>query len=226
MALITAESWQSLTSQTVTGTDLTAVRGWCAAVSSALVQILKPFHPEPITISNAVLDAPLGRELILPVRPVRSITSIYHRSDAYGVVANFTSDYLIDNSNGDEYQLVVDDAITGWARGGIVRRIGTIWGYETTTYPERLGATLSYERGSLLVNYTAGPTVTPPEIEAAAVLAVSLLFARKKTGMPVVSESWNGYSASYAGPLAAMAAIHSPDVLGLLSPYMPTLRFA
>ena len=186
--------------------------------------MLAPFYPEPVTITDCILDAPPSRDLYLPVKPVRSITSVYYRSDAGGLLANFTADYLLDNAAGDQYQLLVDDPITGWSRQGCLRRIDMAWGYTNIVPLSRLASQIEPERGSIKVTYTAGPSALPPEIEAAAVLAVSILLARKKTGMPVVSESWNGYSASYAGPFTATGVLYTPDIQAMLSPYLPQLR--
>jgi hypothetical protein len=226
MAILTAESWISYTTTTVTGGDLASIRAWCGAVSSALVQMLKPFHPEPITVTDAILDAPPSRDLILPVRPARSITSVYYRPDAYGVVANFTSTYLINNDDGDEYQLLIDDPVNGISRSGILRRIGRVWGWSNITRPGRLASTLEPERGSIKVTYTAGPAAMPPEVEAAAVLAVSFLYDMKKTGKVLVSESWNGWSGSYSGPATTAGVLNSPDIQSMLAPYLPGLRIA
>lgn len=221
MAILTPEQFQELTAQSITGDNLAALTGWCAAVSNAILRAIRPFYPEPITVTDCVLDAPPSRDLILPITPARSITTVYYRSDAHGVVSAFTSDYLIDNSNGDEYQLLIDDPIQGWSRQGILRRIGAVWGYENIAYPTRLAQTLGPERGSVKVTYTAGALSMPPEIEAAAVLAVAMLYNRKTTGLPTVSESWNGYSASYGGPFTASGVINTPDIQNLLQPYLP-----
>jgi hypothetical protein len=224
MPILTVQSYQTLTAQSLTGSDLSAATGWCAAVSAAIENAIKPFRAEPLTVTDCILDAPPSRDLLLPVAPVRSITTVHYRGDANGVVGAFTSDYLIDNSDGDEYQLLIDDKINSWARAGILRRIGSVWGSSRVVYPDRLGSTLEPVRGALKVTFTAGATALPADIEAAAVLAVSLLLSRKKTGLPAVSESWNGYSASYAGPYTSTGVIQTPDIQSILAPYLPGLR--
>lgn len=224
MAILTVADYQTITGQTLTGAELAAATAWCAAASAAIARMLLPFSAEAVTVTSEIYDAPPALDLLLSRRPVRSITSIYYRPDANGVVANFTSEYLIDNTDGDEYQLWVDDPVTGWSNAGIVRRIGSAWGYSRIVYPDRLAATLTKERGSIKITYAAGTTTVPADIQAAAVLAVSLLMRRKATGAPVVSYSLDGESISYASQFTADAAVRSPDVMAMLSPYLPGVR--
>jgi hypothetical protein len=221
MAIIDPATYADLVgSVSSTGVDSTSIATLCTAVDAAVKRLLRPFHPEPLTVSSCVLDAPPDRDLYLPITPVRSITSVYYRADAYGVAANFTSDYLIDNSDGDEYQLDIDDKVNSYSRKGILRRIGRVWGVSHVRPLEKLAYKVAPERGSILVNYAAGPTSVPADITAAAVQAVTLMYQRRKTGMPVQSESWNGYSYSGAAAFTAEAAIRTPDVLEMLKPYM------
>lgn len=225
MAIIDADRFQTITGQTFSSSDLQAIRAICSSVSDAITQYLKPFQPEPITITNCVLDAPPTRDLVLPVRPARAIISAYYRSDAYGVVANFTSDYLL-ASDGTDYQLMIDDPILSISRRGVLRRVNAVWGYENLSLPTRLAPTLAPERGSIMVTYTAGMPVLPPSIEEAAQLMVSMIWNRRTQGMPAQSESWNGESVGYAGAFTTTAALHSPDIAGMLSQFAPGLRMA
>ena len=219
MAILTASTYYTLRGETLTGDDATACTSWCAAVSAAIARVIRPFSAEAVTQSNIVLDAPISRDLFLPIVPVRSVTSVYLDLGANGLVANFGSDDLLDNTDNGEYQLLIDDWVGGFSRSGILRRVNSYWGSGRYRYPDRLADSLEGVRGAVLVNYLAGTTSVPPEIEAAAVLAVSLLLARKRTGAPVSSESWNGYSASLAGPFTAAGVVQTPDIAGLLLPY-------
>jgi len=54
---------------------------------------------------------------------------------------------------------------------------------------------------------------------------VTLLFARRTTGMPVTSEGWNGYSASYASQFLT-GYLTTPDALDVLSNYRPPVRIS
>lgn len=219
MAILTSAEFTAASGLAPTGDDAASLDALCAAVDAAIKRVLRPFHPEPLTCSNVVLDAPYERELYLPVTPVRGVTSIYYRSDANGLAANFTSDYLIDNTDGAAYQLVIDDWVNNYSRRGLVRRVGEVWAWERFRPAERLGYRLGPERGSLLVNFTAGPTSVPLDVQQAAVVAATLLYQRRKTGVPLASESWGGYSYSAAGQFTAEAAVRSPEVAALLAPY-------
>jgi hypothetical protein len=224
MAILSVAQYQTLTAQALAGDALSAATAWCAAVSAALAKALLPYIAEPVTITDDIHDAPPSRDLLLHRRPVRSVTSVYWRPDANGLVSRFTSEYLLDNTDNAEYQLLIDDPVNGLAGGGILRRVGRVWGSSRVVYPDRLASTLVPERGSLKITYAAGPLTVPEDIQGAAVLAVSMLMRRKVDGMPLTSESWNGWSGSWAGPYTATAVIQSPDVQAMLSPYLPGLR--
>lgn len=224
MAIISETTWEAWTNQAVTGGASTSIAAICTAVDAAIKRMLLPYLPEPVTITDEILDAPPTRDLILGRRPVRALTSVYYRSDADGVVANFSSDYLL--TAGTDYALLVDDPQNGWSQSGIVRRLGgNVWGAGWYRQPTALASRLEGVRGSVKVTYTAGPSAVPSDIEAAAVMAVSLLYNRKEQGAPFGSESWNGRSQSIASQHTADAAVHSPEVLALLRPYM-TPKFA
>lgn len=218
MAIVTAATWQSFTNQTVTGAAATSVAAICTAVDAAVKRAIYPFYPEPTTITDCVLDAPMSNSLLLPVVPVRSLTSLYLRPGANGEVTAFTSDDLLTVNS--DYWLQIDRPIEGYSRGGLVRRRGaSIWGYEVRRPLGRLAPTLDPNRGAIKVTFAAGPSAVPSDIEAAAILAVSILYDRKERGVSLGSESWNGYSSSVAGPFGAEAAINTPDIAAMLLPY-------
>jgi hypothetical protein len=220
MAIIDSTIWATHTGVTVTGADAVSIAAYCAGVDAAIKRMLRPFHPEPTTITDCILDAPPDRDLVLPVVPVRAVTSVYVRPDANGLVANFTSDYLLDNTDNAEYQLLIDDFITGYARRGILRRVNRLWGYGHYSPPDRLAYKLEPRRGAIKVTFTAGPASVPTDIQLAATIAVTLMYNRRVEGAPYASESWNGRSQSIAGPFTAESAVRTPDVLALLTPYL------
>ena len=171
-------------------------------------------------VTRADPDAPTTNRLILPVVPVRSITSIHLRYDGAGVDANYTSDYLL-AADGTEYYLPLDWQPEGYSRSGVVYRRGSsVWGFERRRPLGRLAPATDPNRGALKVVGEFGPASTPDDILSAANLAVSLLWNRRATGAPYASESWNGRSQSFAGPFTATSAVRSPDVLDLLRPYL------
>ena len=222
MAIIDATAWQAATNQTAAGTALTALEWACASVDALVKRAVLPFLPEPQTVTNAVLDAPPVNELQLPYRPVRSITSLYLNTSANGDPAQFTSDYLLTNYT--DYYLPVDP-VAGYNRAGVVLRRGaSTWGREYHRLPDRLADSSYAVPGAIQVTFAAGTLSVPDDLFAAAMLAVSLLLKRKEFGMIAASESWNGYSPSWAGPFLT-SVLESPDVSALLRPYQ-TIQFA
>lgn len=225
MALIDPSTWSALSTNTVSGTDAAAVAGFCTAVDAALKRMLRPFLPEPLTVTNAVLDAPVSPRLALPFYPVRSVTSLYLSENANGVVANFTAADLL--TAGTDYVLEIDDPIDGLSRGGFVRRLNAnwsgTWGGRWVRPATLLGHRLDPTRGAVLVTFLAGPVSVPADIQAAAAMAVSQMYDRRQRGAPQTSEAWNGYNLALSGQFTADAAIRSPEVMALLRPYMPIL---
>ena len=219
MAIICADTWMDWRGAAVTGDDLTSAASICAAVDRAIREAVFPFVPDPVTVTSHVMDAPVGNALLLPLTPARSITSIYLRWGADGDPSLFTSDYLLTAYT--DYVLHLDRPDLGYSKSGIVRRRGSSsWGYEMRRPVGRLAAATDPNRGAVCVTYAAGAASVPDDIFAAAALCVGLLFERRKTGMPLNSESLNGYSYSASGPFTAEAAISSPDVMRILAPYM------
>lgn len=220
MAILSVTEYMQNTGQSFTGDDLGALSASVAAAEAAVKRVIAPFVAEPTTYTSKVLDAPIGHRLYLPNVPVRSITSVYLRYGANGDSSLFTSDYLLTNYT--DYYLPLDDPDRGYSRSGIVYRRGSSsWGYELRRPVGRLDYDADPNRGAILITYVAGPTSVPEDIKAAVMLAASLEYARRKTGLPVTSESWNGYSYSTPGPFG-VAAISSPDVMALLAPYVST----
>ena len=213
--IITSGQYTAWTGQGATGADLLALANHCAAVSDAILKHLRPYSPVPLTVTDAILDAPTGNVLLLPATPVRGDPTIYYRPGAGGDVTAFTSDNLL--TAGADYYMPVN-AFDGWSRTGIVYRRGrSNWGQEWVYANSRsLAATINPNRGAIKVTYAAGETSVPDAVRQAAQLMVSLTFNRRKTGMPLSSESWNSYSYGASGPFSATAALASPDVAALL----------
>lgn len=223
MAIITATTYQSATSQTISGADATALAVWCLAVDAAIKAAVRPYVVEAATFTDKVCDAPVNNVLHLPVYPVRSITSLYLRYGAGGDPSAFESGDLL--TQYEDYFMPIDQP-NGYSTFGRVFRLGVpTWGYQWRRPVDRLAGTLDPARGAIKYTVAAGPLTVPDDIFAAAVLAVSLMFARKKTGLPTTNESWNGYSYGTASAFTATAAVQSPDVQALLLPYM-TVRTA
>lgn len=223
MAVIDASTVTTYSGVTYSGTDATSIAAICTAVDAAIKKALRPYYPERATLTF-YCDAPPSYELLTQYYPLASITSIYKRSDGNGVSANYTSDYLIDNTDGDEYALELDP-ITSLNGSGIIRRIGQLWGGRYVSPPERLGWKLEPEPLALKITAVVGPAAVPKDIEYAAALAVQLLYEARKTGIPLTSESWNGYSINSAQPFTAEQVLMTPRIWGLLAPYAAALKF-
>jgi hypothetical protein len=194
-----------------------------AGVEAAIKKLCSPFLFEAATLTDLILDAPWASPyLLLPAVPVRSVTSLYYRQDARGVAGSFTSDDLL--TAGTDYQLVIDDPVNNWSRAGRVRRLTrSVWGVSYERPLGRLGFNPTPEAGSIKATLAVGCTVVPAEVTQALYLATSLVYQRRQKP-PVSNEGWNGYSVGYAAPFTATAAIHSPDVYGLLLPYVTQIR--
>lgn len=223
MAILSASTYSTYTGTSYTGADATALAAIISAVDAAIKRTIRPFYPESTTVTDAVLDAPVGPVLLLPVVPVRSITSLYLNYSANGVVADFTSDHLL--MAGDDYHLPLDGVVEGYSRSGrVFRRGASSWGRERVFMVDRIAPQTTPARGAIKATFAAGPTSVPDDLVQAAVLATSLLFHRKVAGAPFGSESWNGYSAGIAGPFTAAGVLRTPDIAALLAPYQ-TVHF-
>lgn len=222
MAIITPPQWNSWRGVTVTGDDLTSAAAICAAVDQAVRRDIYPFVPEPVTITDHVFDAPIGNVLLLPVIPVRGITSLYARWGANGDASAFTGDDLLTAYT--DYYLPVDDPVRGYSRSGMVyRRNSSSWGYEYRRPVGRLAWDTDPNRGAVKATWLAGPTSVPDDLFGVACQAVTMLYNRRTLGAPTTSEGWNGYSVSWAAPFL-VSFLASPDVRAVLSQYAPPVR--
>lgn len=176
---------------------------------------------EPGTHTDRVLDAPWNsREIYLPLKPVRAVTSLYVNRDARGNSASFDSTHL--KTAYTDYRLVIDMDPEGWSKTGTVQILtASFWGAGLDRPYSRLGFGVHDVEGAIKVTYTYGYTVPPPRAVSAIYKMVAMIAARRKTGLPVTSASLNGASYSTAGPFTASAALYSPDVLADLRGFYP-----
>ncbi len=216
--IIDAGLWSASTgiSLTAGSADETSIERFALAVSEALTRKCYPILLAPRTLTLYAFDAPCNtRTLSLP-RPVRSISALYYHAGANGdsSLLDLTADLLTAYT---DYRLVIDDVLTGWSRSGEVLRLNqSCWGLINVSPPGRLGYRPEDEPGSLFVSGALGPASVSAAVREAASRAVTLLYTRRKTGMPLQSESFGGYSYSGASQFNAEAAVNSPEVLGLL----------
>lgn len=210
----------------ISSTDATRDEALAALLVQAEAAVLKltaPYEFANVT-RTWTLNAPWQSPwLLLPSWPVRSITSILYNPTAAGDTTTFDAD-LHTLTQYTDYMLEIDDPKNGWSRSGRVRRLNrSMWGVSYERPLGRLGFGPIPEAGSLRVTAVCGHLTIPEDVTLALYLATRLLYERR-AGAPVTSSSWNGYSESLAGPFTATAAVTSPDVLQLLSPYMSQIR--
>jgi hypothetical protein len=221
MGILSLQEWKVFTGTTTTdATRDAAITMILGDVDAAFRQALKPFYPGPVTITDHVMDAPRGNVLLLPVTPARSITSLYlrwFRGESYGDPAAFTAEDLL--TQYEDYFMPIDTLPENYSRSGkVYRRRASSWGAEWVRPLGRLASELEPARGAVKVTYLAGPASVPDDIAMAAALAASQLYARMPTGVPLGSESWNGYSKSVAAPFL-VSFRESPDVAAVLRRY-------
>ena len=190
-------------------------------VDEAIRNAVRPFHPEPATVTDFVMDAPVGRELLLPVTPARSIASLYLRWGGTGDPSAFEAADLL--TQYADYRLEIDRPLEGHSRSGRVvctNRGG--WGALRVRPYGRLADRVVAGPGWVKVTYAAGPTSVPADLQQLATLATSALYAIQPDGMPATSESWNNYSRGWSGPYTAAGFLSTPAALQILQKYQTT----
>lgn len=194
-----------------TGADATAAAAICAAVSEALTRMAFPILLEPTTLTLAAFDAPTTPVLLLP-RPIRAITALHVVSGSNGDSSECDASNLL--TNYVDYTLDIDDVVNQVSRTGRVYRrpAGTVWGWETRRPIGDLAYAVESEKRVVYVSGTFGPAAVSAAVQLAASSAVSLLYGRRKTGVPLNNESWNGYSYGNSSAFTATDALNSPDV--------------
>lgn len=204
----------------LTSTDSTrdaALTALLADVDAAIRRAIRPYLPEPVTVTDAILDAPRGNVLSLPCVPVRSITSLYLRWGANGDASLFDAgDLLAANT---DYYLPLEYPEAHSRSGDVYRRGRSSWGYERRWPVGRLAPNLDPARGAVKATFAAGPASVPSDLASAAFFATMLLYDRRERGAPLSSESWGGRSESVAGQFSATSVIESPEVAAMLRPY-------
>ncbi len=215
MALIDAESYEAATNQTFTGGALLAVSAACSAVSAAIKRRTGQAI-EAATYTGVILDAPAkSKFLFLPQWPVSSITSLYLNTAAKGDTTLFDSTHLLTAFT--DYRLVTDDVVnTRASRGKVEILTRSYWAQWQDRPLGMLTHRLTDCPGAIKCTWVAGYSVIPDDLVRAACDAVSMMYARRLNGMPTSSESWNGYSVSWATEYAAAAVLNTPQIADVL----------
>lgn len=156
-----------------------------------------------------ILDAPPGSVIITPYAPV------IYKPDADPPI-NFEL-YKLDSANGDPSAFTSNNLLTIYqdyildmgprdvthSESGIVRFLRTPIALQFERPIYSLAVKLVPIRGAIKVVYTAGYETVPASIKMVLNLIVRRLFNMRKLGVPLTSESLNGYSYSSQGTATA-----------------------
>lgn len=177
-----------------------------------------------LTTYTQILDAPPSTKIILPYAPVYYNPpiydfQIYRNPEANGDPSAFTSDHLLTIFR--DYtldQFGVPDTKT--CLNGIVNFFNWPVGYSFERPLYSLSVKSVPISGAIKVVYTAGYSPVPPVVKGALNLIVRKIFHVRKLGVPVVSESLNGYSYSAQGAATAEGLITGdPTIRKMLAPF-------
>ncbi len=173
-----------------------------------------------------ILNAPPHTSIILPFAPVIYAPDadtpidfqLYRCDSAYGDPSAFTSDNLLTMFS--DYVLDIGPTDITTSESGIVRFLNGAAGvnYERPIYS--LAVKLIPIYGALKVVYTAGFATVPASIKAALNIIVRKLYNLRKLGVPLTSESLNGYSYSSQSNASANGIIQGdPTIQQMLRPF-------
>lgn len=186
------------------------------AVSDAVVRRLR--NPIASATYTEYYDAPLTDTLVLRQRPVTAVTSVLYHAGSNGDPSLFdaTADALAQYS---DWLLEVDQP-DGSSRCGILRRTSSsAWGVRPRRPVGRLANRLDPDRRAVKVTYTAGYSPVPPSLLKAINLMTARLYLMMPDGVPLTSESWNGYTKTPWLQAMADGLLDAKDVWPLLLPF-------
>ncbi len=149
-----------------------------------------------------ILNLPSYPSLIVPFAPVTYAPdaetpidfSLWIKNDANGDPAAFTSDHLLRPYI--DYVLETGPTNITVSDSGIVRFLNGVWAVNRERPVYSLATKIIPGYGSVKVTYTAGYATTPPMLRMVLNLIVRKIYNARKLGVPITSESLNGYSYS------------------------------
>lgn len=177
-----------------------------------------------LTQYTQILNAPPTSAIILPFAPVHYAPSatppitfeFYQRNDANGDPSKFTSEYL--KTIYTDYQIDFGPTNITVSDSGIVRLNYSPAGIAYSRPLYSLAVKVTPVFGAIKVVYTAGYDPVPPSLKMALNIVVREVFNRRKLGIPINSESLNGYS--YSGNGTANGVIDGdPTIRQLLDQF-------
>jgi hypothetical protein len=149
-----------------------------------------------------ILDLPSYPSIVTPFAPVIYDPdadtpidfSLYVNTDANGDPSAFTSDHLLTMYT--DYTLDWGQTDTRTSDSGIIRLTNGVYAVNRERPLYSLSTKVTPSRGAVKLVYTAGYETVPPRLRGALNLIVRKIFHARKLGVPLVSESLNGYSYS------------------------------
>jgi hypothetical protein len=219
MAIITPEIYAEWANIQLAPGELQSVQVLCGQIDKAIKNRLKRTL-EQQTFTGLILDAPTTPNITLGRYAPITISDFqcYYDNDAQGDPSAFTSDDLLTMYT--DYMLDVDRDTPTLSPGNL-KRVGAIWGIQYRWRPYGMTPQFDPNYGSIKLTFQGGYADIPDDIVAAACIAMSQMLGNRKYGYQIGSESWNGYSYNIPGVgLLANGTLGSPDILGLLEPYV------
>lgn len=174
---------------------VTAQDPWLTALLSSADALAKEYMGRAIEAANYVefYQGTGQRTLALVQRPVLQINNLWQDFAAnYGQAPGaFASNTLL--TQGKDYVLDYGNGGTA-SRSGLVIRLGGVWSeVGRTYYVGKLSAEIGPSFGCIKVDYRAGYTTIPPDLQYAVAYLVAYMRRTIKLGAPVTEERIGDY---------------------------------
>lgn len=173
-----------------------------------------------------ILDLPSYPSIVLPFAPVAYAPladapidlSLYVNIAANGNPALFTSAHLF--TPYVDYCLDMGAVDPTVSESGIIRLLNGVFGVQRERPVYSLSTKVVPQRGAVKVIYTAGYSTVPPALRGALQLIVRKIYNMRKLGVPMVSESLNGYSYSAQSNATANGVLYGdPTIRQMLATF-------
>jgi hypothetical protein len=157
--------------------------------------------------------------LPLQQRPINSVASVYVDEGGYWGQASgaFAAGTLL--TAGTEYAIKLDAVGGATGASGMLYRIDGVWPKYDAYRPGTISSIPVLAPGNIKVTYNAGYTTIPADVAMACEFLVANTKRSIKTGAPISSEGWEGYSYQVDSAAAECFAGLPRDTLAILSNY-------
>jgi len=157
---------------------------------------------------------------LLPLnqRPINTVASVYVDEGGYWGQASgaFAAGTLL--TAGTEYAIRLDGT-NGTGHSGMLYRIDGVWPKYDAYRPGTISSIPVLAPGNVKVTYNAGYATIPADVAMACEFLVANTKRSIKTGAPISSEGWEGYSYQVDQAAAECFAGLPRDTLAILSNY-------